>query len=296
MRHLMKCALVAGLVCEGVAAGHEIAPVFAADERQAVLQADRMLLQAIVQNDKAAAETYLDAEFTWTGLTGKTQTRANVLQDLNALAAENDTETKLRDCDQVMLIMGTHRILSRKVSVRYVRAWVKRPTGWRALVYQETKIAEQMPEHRQGFGSPSGGAPVDCDNPCKSVPYKPEGAAEQEVVAMWQAVERTVLTNDVDAWIPNFTEDFVFVTPDGAPPLGKADRIAMIRELKRTNTVLIPASVESMQVWVLGNSAVMRSEHKPRSGKTLHITRVFVKREGRWQITFGQQTAVGDAS
>lgn len=298
MRHLMKCALVAGLVCEGVAAGHEIAPVFAADERQAVQQADQMLLQAIVKGDKAAAERYLDAEFTWTGLTGKTQTRAHVLQDLNALAAENDTETKLRDCDQAMLIMGTHRILSRKVSVRYVRVWVKRPTGWRALVYQETKVAEQMPEHRQGFGSPSGGAPMECDNPCKSVPYKPDGAAEQEVVAMWQAVERTVLTNDVDAWIPNFTEDFVFVTPDGAPPLGKADRIAMIRELKRTNTVLIPASVEFMQVWVLGNSAVMRSEHKPRSGKTLHVTRVFVKREGRWQITFGQQTAVGvgDAS
>jgi len=292
----MTCALVAAVVCGGMVAWLKIQPVSAADENQAVPQADHILLQAIAKGDKAAAEALLDVEFTWTDLTGKTQTKTEVLQDLNALAAENDTETKLRDFDQVMLITGTHRIRSQKVSVRYVRAWVKRPAGWRALIYQETKVAEQMPEHRQGFGSPSGGAPVDCDNPCKTVPYKPEGAAEQEVVAMWQAVERTVLSNDVDVWILNFTEDFVFVTPDGAPPLGKTDRIAMIRELKRTNTVLIPARGKSMQVWVLGNSAVMRSEHKPRSGKTLHVTRVLVKREGRWQITFGQQTAVGDAS
>jgi hypothetical protein len=149
-----------------------------------------------------------------------------------------------------------------------------------------------MPATRSGFGSPSGGAPVGCDNPCNSVPYKPEGAAEQEVVSMWQAVEKTVLTNDVEAWIPNFTDDFVFVTPDGGPPLNKADRVAMIKELKRTNTTLIPAKVESMKVWVFGDAGVMRSEHKPVHGKTLHITRVFVKPSGHWQITFGQQTAM----
>jgi len=81
------------------------------------------------------------------------------------------------------------------------------------------------------------------------------------------------------------------VTPDGGPPLNKADRVAMIQELKRTNTMLIPARVESMKVWVLSDAAVMRSEHKPVHGKTWHITRVFVKRNGHWQITFGQQTA-----
>lgn len=96
--------------------------------------------------------------------------------------------------------------------------------------------------------------------------------------------------------MPNFTDDFVFVTPDGASPLGKADRVAIIKELETANTVLIPARAESMQVWVSGNSAVMRPEHNPKSGGTLHVTRVFVKREGRRQITFGQQTAAGDAS
>jgi hypothetical protein len=64
----------------------------------------------------------------------------------------------------------------------------------------------------------------------------------------------------------------------------------MITELRRTNTTLIPAEVSSMKVWVLGDAAVMRSEHKPLHGKVLHVTRLFEKRNGHWQIAFGQQT------
>jgi ketosteroid isomerase-like protein len=173
-----------------------------------------------------------------------------------------------------------------------VRVWVKRPQAWQLLVYQETTKAEKNPEKRSGFGAPSDGAPVACENPCKMVPYKPDNTAEQEVVSMWQAVERTVLTNDVEAWTPNFTDDFIFVTPDGGTPLNKADRVAMITELRRTNTTLIPAEVASMQVWVLGDAAVMRSEHKPLHGKVLHVTRLFEKHNGHWQIAFGQQTWV----
>jgi ketosteroid isomerase-like protein len=253
---------------------------------------DRAWTEAIGHKDKAALEKLMDAEFTWTDRAGHTKGRTEFVAGLGALAAETDTDVVMTNFETVTLIRGLHAIPEQSVSVRFVRVWVKRAQGWKLLVYQETTKAEKTPEKRSGFGSPSDGTPVACENPCKSVPYKPEGAGEQEVVAMWQAVERTVLTNDVDAWIPNFTDDFVFVTPDGGPPLNKADRIAMIKELKRTNTTLIPAEVVTMKVWVLGNTAVMRSEHKPRHGKTLHITRVFVKRGGHWQIAFGQQTAI----
>jgi hypothetical protein len=53
---------------------------------------------------------------------------------------------------------------------------------------------------------------------------------------------------------------------------------------------LIPAEVTSMKVWVLGDAAVMRSEHKPLHGKVLHVTRLFEKHNSHWQIAFGQQT------
>lgn len=254
--------------------------------------ADRSLLSAIARADKNSAESLLDLEFTWTDRAGRTLVKTQVLADLASLVRAADADVIVANHGEVVLIRGSHALPSQNASVRFARIWVQRPSGWKLLAYQETTKAEKTPEKRAGFGSPSGGAPVACENPCKTVPYKPAGAAEQEVVDMWQAVERTVLTNNVDAWIPNFTDDFIFVTPDGGEPLSKSDRVAMIKELKRTNTILIPAEVVSMKVWVLGNSAVMRSEHKPLHGRVLHVSRIFVKDSGHWQIAFGQQTAV----
>jgi ketosteroid isomerase-like protein len=292
MKLLVTFSFLLSLFCAGLALALKNSTLLAADEEPPALLSDHLLIQAMAKGDKSAADALLDSEFTWTDRSGRTRARTEVLPDLKLLAAGSESDLELRKFDQILLITGNRHASSQNAGVRFARVWIKRPSGWTALIYQETAIADKPPATRAGFGSPSGGASVDCDNPCKNVPYEPEGAAEQEVVAMWQAVERTVLTNDVDAWTPNFTDEFVFVTPDGGPPLHKADRIAMIRELKRTNTTLIPAQVDSMKVWVLGDAAVMRSEHKPHHGKMLHVTRVFVKRDGRWQITFGQQTTV----
>jgi hypothetical protein len=49
---------------------------------------------------------------------------------------------------------------------------------------------------------------------------------------------------------------------------------------------------KTWQVWAFGDAAVMRSEHRPLHGKVLQVTRIFVKRDGRWQVAFGQQTTV----
>ena len=259
-------------------------------------EADRAFLTATATADHAALKLLLDPEFTWTDRSGRTRNTAETFLTPGAMTSEADRDVRVSDRGQVALIRGIHQIPSENATVRFARVWVRRPGGWKLLVYQQTNKAEKTPEHRAGFGSPSSGAAVRCENPCKTVPYKPDGAAEQEVVSMWQAVERTVLTNDVDAWIPNFTDDFLFVTPDGGEPLNKADRVTMIKELKRTNTTLLPAEVVSMKVWVLGDTAVMRSEHKPLHGPVLHVTRVFEKHNGHWQIAFGQQTWVQASS
>jgi hypothetical protein len=292
-RRVFRWVVVAHLFCMGVGAQKVArAEETSSVQQGAVQRADGALVEAIGKGDAAAASALLDEEFSWTDRSGKTRKKNEILAELKMLASEPDVDKETRDFGRVVVIRGNHRIASANVDVRFIRVWAKRAADWRVLVYQETKIAETPPATRGGFGSPSGGAPVDCENPCKTVPYDPQGKAEKEIVDMWKGVERTVLTNDVEAWIPGFTDDFLFVTPDGGTPLNKADRVTMIKELKRTNTTLIPAKVESMQVWAFGDAAVMRSEHKPLHGRVLHVTRIFVKREGRWQIAFGQQTAV----
>lgn len=254
--------------------------------------ADHAFTAAITKVDQAMIAQWLDPDFSWTDRTGKTHSKAEVLSSLASLARDAEADVQIMDAGQAVLIRGSQRLSSQNASVRFARIWVKRPQAWRLLIYQETNKAEKNPEKRSGFGSPGNGAPVACENPCRTIPYKTDNPAEQEVASMWQAVERTVLTNDVEAWAPNFTGDFLFVTPDGGTPLNKADRIAMITELRRTNTTLIPAEVSSMKIWVFGDAAVMRSEHKPLHGKVLHVTRLFEKHNGHWQIAFGQQTWV----
>ena len=254
--------------------------------------ADRAWTDAVAKSDSTAADKLTDTDFSWTDRTGKTRSKSETLASLGSFQSDPDTGVASMDEGKVVLFRGIHRIPSQNASVRFVRVWVERPQGWRLLIYQETTKAEKTPEKRSGFGSPSDGGLVACENPCKTIPYKPDNAAEGEVSSMWQKVEQTVLTNDVDAWIPNFTDDFVFVTPDGGPPLSKQDRVEMIKDLKSKNITLIPAEVVNMKVWVLGDAAVMRSEHKSHHGKTLHITRVFTKRSGHWQIAFGEQTVI----
>lgn len=290
MRPVGRILLLSSLLFVGLA--YPLTPPVIASPESDALSADHSLTTAIAKADQASAAKLLDPEFTWTDRIGKTRTKAEILPALATLKSDEEADVKRIDAGQVVLIHGNHRTPSENASVRFIRVWVKRPHAWQLLVYQETTKAERNPRKRSGFGAPSNGMPVACENPCKMVPYKPDTAAEQEVVSMWQAVERTVLTNDVEAWIPNFTDDFIFVTPDGGPPLNKADRVAMITELRRTSTTLIPAEVSSMKVWVLGDAAVMRSEHKALHGKVLHVTRLFEKHSGHWQIAFGQQTAV----
>jgi len=267
-------------------------PAAAANSQQEALNLDRTFTAAFGKADNGGLEKLLDSDFSGTDRKGHTFTKAEYLSKLSALSTGGDSEVQVMDAGTVVLIRGAHFLPSQNVNVRFVRVWVKRPAGWQLLIYQETNKADKNPEKRAGFGAPSNGEPVNCENPCRTIPYKPDTPEEREVATMWQAVERTVLTNDVEAWIPNFTDDFLFVTPDGGTPLNKADRVAMIKELRRTNTTLIPAEVLSMKVWVFGDAAVMRSEHKPRHGKVLHVTRLFEKNSGHWQIAFGQQTWV----
>ena len=288
MRYAFNIFFSLLVVCFGMVPN--TARTTATESQDVVLKRDHTFRDAFGKVDRADVEKLLDPDFSGTDRKGMTVTKAEYLSNLSSLATGDDSDVQVMDAGRVVLLRGSHFLPSQNVNVRFVRVWVERPAGWQLLIYQETNKADKNPEKRAGFGVPSNGEPVNCENPCQTIPYKGDTPAEQEVATMWRAVERTVLTNDVEAWIPNFTDDFLFVTPDGGTPLNKADRVAMIKELRRTNTTLIPAEVLSMKVWVFGDAAVMRSEHKPRQGKILHVTRLFEKNNGRWQIAFGQQT------
>lgn len=255
---------------------------------QAVLGADKALVDAIGKPDKAAAAALLDDAFTWTDRNGKTRGKAEVVQAL-APSAGSDSDVSARVYGQIAVVTLTHRIAAQNVDVRVLRVWIKRTAGWRAIVHQGNAIlpAAATP------APPDPPAPGGCDNPCKTLPYEPKSAAERDILAAYRALETAVATHNADDWATHFADEFVVVGRDGRGTT-KLQRIAAIRKQKETNATTNPGPLRSMRIWVDGDAAVMTSNHVTSTVKATpyRVTRVWVKRDGRWQMACSQQTTV----
>ena len=53
-----------------------------------------------------------------------------------------------------------------------------------------------------------------------------------------------------------------------------------------------PTPLMSARLFDFGEAVLMKSEHRPDRGKPLHVTRVWVKRNGSWVETLSYQTSV----
>src|SRR5260370_21146108 len=154
----------------------------AADDEQVVLQSDQALVRAIGSVERVGADRLLDADFTWITLEGKLQTRAQVVENLPGVAnAEIETQAR---------VYGRSAIVrANRGRVQVLRIWVKRPSGWRAFLYQEVTLA--VKSESAASGAESG----DCENPCKTIPFQPETEAEKKAIRSRQGVMAAMAGN-----------------------------------------------------------------------------------------------------
>lgn len=285
MIRLFKFALVVGCLFGTVFAAPRLRKVAAAGDDDAVVQADRAFVQALAKADSAAAVKVLDAEFSWTDSAGATQSRAEVLKSFpkSALGDESDADVRERTYGDVGTIMAA------RGKVHVLRIWVKRAAGWRALVYHEVTQLDQP--------STSAGSGVnDCENPCKSVPFKPANEAERAIIASWQALETGVTAHDAEAWAPHIAEEFVQVSSNSDHPIDKAGRIATLNKQKQSGMGSAPAPLVSARMFDFGDTVVMTCLHQPYTGKPIHVSRVWIKRDGKWIMSISFQTTIQAAA
>ena len=260
--------------------------LFAADAGQAVLQADRAFVQAVVKADSAKLTRLLDKNFTWCDSTGKTLSLAEVLRSVpkDSLGDETGAEVKQLTYGEVGAVMAG----SGKVHI--LRLWVKRPAGWRLLVYHEVHLSDHPPAE--------GGTGVkECENPCKSVPYQPKNEAERAVILSWQALETGVTSHDAAAWSPHIADEFVMLNSNNDHPFGKADRIAILNKQKESGVASAPSPLVSAQMFDFRDAIVMSCLHKTHTGKSVHVSRLWIKRDGKWIMAISYQTLIqADAS
>jgi hypothetical protein len=281
--------LVIIFVCGGLLAALTKTPISPADDpkddEKAVLQADHSLIQAATDGDKKEVDKLLDASFTWIDWDGVSSTREQVLQDLTAFAKsiEGNTDLKAFHHGHVESVFGV------QPNGRFERVWVKRPAGWRVLVYQ------QVPDRRPSSPAYASSGPrsADCENPCKTIPYKPTTEADREVITSFEAMTTAILQGDANAWASHIGDDDFGITPGVL--VTKANRIATIKKQKETNTKPVPPPLLSARFFDFGDTVVMTALHQPRNGKPHHFTRIWVRREGVWQLVAGAQTEIQGA-
>jgi hypothetical protein len=249
-----------------------------AASEQDVLQADHALVQAIGSADKKTLGGLLDSGFTWTDSAGKTLTKADVLKGLPTPAAGYDAEAKERTYGQIAVVQAN----SGRVYV--LRLWVKRSAGWRALAYHEVT---------QMDAPPAGGPGVnDCENPCKTVPYKPKNEAEAGIFKSWQELETHVTAHNAAGWAPHAADEFVQVSSNNDHPLDKAARMAVLDKQKQSGVGAAPAPLVSAEMFDFGDSVVMKALHQPFHGKPIRVSRLWIKRDGLWVMAISYQTTI----
>ena len=262
------------------------APASSAADEQAVRQADHAFVTAMNKWNKAALSGLMANGFSWTDASGRTLDQQQFLQG-SAQSAPPGTETKLHDYSTVMFITGAEKTPG--AHVRFVRVWVQDGDKWHILSGQQTNIEGGT---KQEQATVPAGTP--CDNPCKAVPY--HGTPEQQqVVESWQGLETAVNGRNADDWARHVGDEFVFNVKENGNPLTKADRVATIRKQSSSSTVTDIGAVvpNSMDVRVFGNTAVMRDTQQPTvHARPYRAMRIWVKRDGRWQLVYSQQTTV----
>jgi hypothetical protein len=246
-----------------------------AGPRSALLEADRTFVQAAGRAGKPSLDNFLDADFTFTGADGRTLTRSEFLRDPPTLAAAGDPQPYLYgDLADVQANMGRLHV---------VRVWVKRPAGWKIIVYQEVRSLAAPPQT-----TPSAG--LECQNPCKTVPYVPKNDPERHVLEAYSALETAAMARNSSVFATLVADEFVAASSNSNRTFTKPERIQGFNQGRMGGVA--PTALVSAQMFDFAGAILMRSEHRPEAGKPLHVTRLWIQREGRWMEALSYQTSV----
>jgi hypothetical protein len=255
-----------------------LARIAATDEARTQRKPDQELLQSIAEKNSKAIGQFLDEQFEFTTVDGKTLGKAETLKDLSAITTAGAGATDVHsfnygDLEYVIGIQG---------NTRFLRIWVKRAAGWRIFIYLETPIAERAPVAAGGG---------ECVNPCKTIPFSPKTKADKEILESWQKLKNAEWLPNAQEWALYIADEFLLINARAERP--KAVRVELIAKQEANHEIGPPGDpVQSMRMFDFGgNSAVMLSVHTPyHGGKPYYNVRVWVLRDGRWQLSVSQQT------
>jgi hypothetical protein len=264
----------------------------APSEETAVLAADQALNAAMRGGDKSVARRLLSLQFTFVDSQGKIHERKDFLADLKTVATASDGDPAVKIYGRIGMVTG-HRKTADGREVFFLDIWAKQKRAWRALVSQDVMLAAADVPRAAPAVSTAPAAPYDCKNPCQTIPYRVRSPAEQDIVNSFQAIEKAAIGHNADDWSKHVADEFVLYGSD-RPPILKSGRIAAINRQKESNTPVRVGEVQAMRLAVYDDGAAMIATHvmADNSRPSYQAARVWVKRNGQWQMAISVQTEV----
>lgn len=189
------------------------------------------------------------------------------------------SETKIHAYGDAALVTGIQSP-GRNQRVRYLRVWVKRPSGWQGVGFHETLVvAPGPPDDKTALGTATLSAVT---TPVATTP------AAQEVLAVDKQYSELDRLDDAAGSRRMQTGNYFFVSRSGnvVPPSagGTANPLKELRTADvRVRTYGDLAVVTGQLQW---------TDQKGFSPGPLRFTRVWVKRAGQWKLAAEQRTAI----
>jgi Domain of unknown function (DUF4440) len=264
----------------------------ARSEDALVLEADQALGAALRGDDKSVARKLLSLQFAFVDANGKIHERKDFLADLKAAAAAPPSDPAVKIYGRIGMVTGHRKSVDGR-DVFFLDIWAKQKRAWRALVSQEVVLAATDTPRPAPAPTSAAAAPYDCKNPCQTIPYRVRSPAEQDIVNSFQAIEKAAIAHDAAEWSKHIADEFVLYG-SGRPPIAKSGRIAAINRQKENNSAVTVGEVSAMRLSVYDDGAAMIATHAlpDNSRPPYQAARVWVRRNGQWQMAISVQTDI----
>src|ERR1700722_11747713 len=291
MSRFLTQALATGITFGALLLALPNTPLAAADDASAFRQADHSLTEALTNGDKKAVAGLLDERFQWVEANGRIHTKAQILDDLAQFAADNEGALDVRTVEflgQVERVLGLHH------NQRFAHLWVRNPAGWQAFVFLNIPIPAERPDYSAPPSAPTEADKV-CDNPCKTLPYKPENAVEEGALDTWFRLKNDEWHPNPEDWAAHADENHETLTPrTDIPKLQHVEELAEERKLYGENGGSGGSAVLSMRMFDFGNVVIMQAfqGRNPTAKPTSWNLRVFLNRGDGWKIALSAQTNI----
>ena len=281
-------ALVAGVLCAGSAAAQQPVP----GEDAMVLAADQTLGAAMRNGDKGVARKLLALQFTFVDETGAIHLRKDFLGGLKAVAAAPSSDAKVktyrphRHGDGPSQIGAQQRcVLPRHLGQAKGRVArdghaARRACGRRRAAALPARARRRRQALRMHESVPDNSLSAALAGRAGRPQFIPGHRKGEHRARRRRVVEahgrRTGRLRHRAAANP------------------KSNRIATIKRQKDANTPVTVGEIESMRLWVYGDAAAMTATHimPDASRPNYRAARVWVKRNGQWQMAISQQTDI----